>query len=137
MGRMKTKGRLLAVLALCLGLALTAGPASAMYDCTGIWEAEHIFSDIEIHVSQDGDRIEGVVYVHGMFGGVDTYHYTGHVYEDGRIEASHHSGHTFEGHILADGQGEGTLTTAKRHYHIHLDATRVSTTCPPDATAGN
>lgn len=117
--------RMLAAGTLCAALLLAAAPAAlAMYDCTGTWDAEHMFSEIEIHVTQTGDRIEGVAYVYGIFGGVDTYHFQGRVFPDGRIEASHHSGHTFEGRMISENQGEGVLTTAVHKYHIHLEATR-------------
>ena len=121
----------MAACGLVLVLLLAANTrASAMFNATGVWEATHLFSDIKIMVHQDGGHIEGVVYVYGIFGGVDIYHYEGRIFEDGLVVASHHSGHTFEGRLYSDTEGEGVVTTAKRKLHIHFEATRVSDTVP-------
>ncbi len=125
---MQVMKRLYATLAVLVALGVMslccAAPSLANFNCTGVWDAEHTFSDIEIHVNQNGEYIEGVVYVYGIFGGKDTYHYQGHIYPDGRVVASHHSGHEFEGQMYSDSRGEGVVTTAKRKIRIHFEAIR-------------
>ena len=89
-----------------------------------IWDSSYFMSTIEIHITQNEDELIGVCYVYNPFYGTDTYHFTGNVDEEGVIHASHHSGHTFVGHFLAEDEAEGKITLAKKGHVLSLHAVR-------------
>jgi len=132
---------LLAAMLLVLGMATAAGGAPAevvqtatpaatrqeMKDYSGIWEGRCLFSKVEAHLRQKGDRIKGVALVHSITGSVNQYHFKGTI-RNGRIEASHFRGHVFKGTVVSATEIQGSITTAKKKHVFKLDAKRVSDT---------
>ena len=97
---------------LCVMLfALMIFPAwGAGFNASGNWEASVMGSKVKAQVHQDGNSLQGVARVYNLFGGKDTYHFTGNI-DQGRITAGHSSGHLFSGAITPDGRLVGTLKT--------------------------
>lgn len=75
-----------------------------------IWESRYLFARTVAHINKDKDRIWGVLYLHGLFGEVNTYHFKGTVV-DGRIDAAHYRGHRFKGRVVSQDKVVGVLTT--------------------------
>ncbi|MDR3319684.1 MAG: hypothetical protein LBS77_01725 [Desulfovibrio sp.] len=63
---------------------------------------------VGICLSSIGD-IRGVVYLRRMNGKMDVYHIVGTIH-DNKIEASHSSGHTFEGKLVTPDTVKGVIT---------------------------
>jgi hypothetical protein len=66
---------------------------------------------VVMHVDHDGEAITGVAYILGPFGGKDTYHFAGS-FKDGKIVASHYSGHVFRGDVVSAQEIAGELEAA-------------------------
>jgi hypothetical protein len=90
---------------LLIGTAAFAGP-----DLGGNWETNVFGSVVKAKVQQDGINISGVANVYNPFGKKDVYHFKGTT-QDGRVNASHHSGHSFVGTLTPDGRLVGVLNT--------------------------
>jgi hypothetical protein len=75
-----------------------------------IWESQYLFTRSEAHINKDKDKIWGVLYLHGLFGKVDTYHFKGTLV-DGKIKAAHYRGHKFEGRMVSRDKVVGVLTS--------------------------
>ncbi len=75
----------------------------------GNWQANVFGSKVKANVEQSGASIRGVAHVYKLFGGKDTYHFTGGV-DQGRVTASHPSGYVFTGTMLSANQVRGVLT---------------------------
>ena len=120
----------LLVLLLSLCATYTAGAVATdgeFADCSGIWKGRCMFSKVEAHVRQEGNKIQGVALVHTITGEVNPYHFKGEI-RDGKIHAAHHSGHRFSGELVSQNEVVGILTTAKKGYELKLQASRVSHT---------
>lgn len=98
-------------------------------DLTGTWESSYFLADILIEVKQKRDRIRGKVVISRLIGGDNSYHFRGRVTEDGSIEASHTSGHTFSGKLTARNKGTGVLTT-KNGTTLNITGKRTPETDP-------
>lgn len=96
-------------------------------DYSGIWEGRCLFSKVEAHVQQKGDRIKGVALVHTFTGDVNPYHFKGRI-RDGQVEASHFRGHTFRGSFVSPDEVRGSITTAEKGHVFKLNAQKVSDT---------
>jgi hypothetical protein len=108
---------------LALVLAVGVGVVWAVgVNITGNWQANVLGTVIKASVNQNGRAISGVANVYNLFGKKDVYHFTGAV-DNGRINASHHSGHVFSGNVSSGGQIEGVLRTANGH-KVGVVATR-------------
>ncbi|MEW6264732.1 MAG: hypothetical protein AB1641_16795 [Thermodesulfobacteriota bacterium] len=75
-----------------------------------VWESDYLWADIIAHVEKDQDRISGVVYVIGLFGKKDVYHFTGTI-RQGLVTAAHYSGHRFQGALKSEDEVEGVVTS--------------------------
>lgn len=88
--------------------AWSAGPVP--YDVRGWWDSRFAWIRIEGEVTrQESNHAWGVVNVHYLLGGTDTYHCEG-VIEGDTVEAWHHSGHHFSGRFKDPDTVAGTLT---------------------------
>ncbi len=105
-------------------LLVTGLPATAAgRDLSGNWKSSAWGHTILAEVEHRGTTISGVAYLYGLFGGVDVYHFKGTLTLD-KITASHHSGHRFAGHLLADGRIKGILTTRNgRRFAVYISPT--------------
>ena len=110
-----------AVLLLLLHVPAWAGPE---VDHSGVWESYSNMSRVEVHLTQEGEEINGVAYVYGCFGGSSTYHFSG-TYRNGVIFATHHKGHRFVGEFDSPTEAHGMLTTAVRKMTINLTAKKI------------
>jgi hypothetical protein len=108
---------LILTLAIGVGVVWAAG-----FNIAGNWQANVLGTVIKANVNQNGRAISGVANVYNLFGKKDVYHFTGAV-DNGKIIASHHSGHVFNGNISPGGQIEGVLRTSDGH-KIGVVATR-------------
>jgi hypothetical protein len=73
-----------------------------------IWETRFLFFPIEVEVSREGGDFSGVGHLHGLFGGVTSYPFTGSE-KDGRVVAVH-DGHKFEGDFVSPDKVVGRVT---------------------------
>ncbi len=94
------------------------------FDFSGIWRSSYLLTGILARVSQDGDRVWGVVEVTGLLGGKDVYHVTGRV-KGPRVVAWHHNGRLFRGWATSLENVEGVLTT-RAGDKLNIKAVRVS-----------
>ncbi len=67
---------------------------------------------MEAKVNQKGKKTDGGAHVYGWFGQKDTYHFKG-VIDEGKITASHYSGHSFRGTLTSRGSVTGVVRTKK------------------------
>jgi hypothetical protein len=86
---------------------------AAQRDITGNYEASVMGSIIKARIEQAGAEIRGVAYVYSG-GKKNTYHFTGTVNGD-RVQASHYSGHAFNGNVTPGGDLVGVLRTRGGH----------------------
>lgn len=94
------------------------------FDFSGIWRTSYFLADIVARVSQEGNRVWGVVEVIGPLGGKDIYHVKGRVHGF-RVTAWHSNGRTFNGRAVAQDKAEGILTI-KSGDRLSLKAARVA-----------
>lgn len=113
---------LLGLLLMFLAASMVLGSEN---DLAGLWKGTNCFSRITAEVSQHGDRIDGVLTVLGPFHGRDVYHFTG-ICREGRITASHYTGHAFQGRLSAPGKVCGVLTT-RTGMKLQVEAERSAT----------
>lgn len=92
-------------------------------DIRGLWKGRYLLADLVAHIEQADRKILGVVELHQPFSKTILYHFTGQV-TGNRIQASHHSGKSFDGHVEAD-TITGTITTEKGT-QLRVSAKRVS-----------
>ena len=86
--------------------------AEAKTSKSEVWEARYLFARIVANIRQEGNALKGVAWVHGVESEVLTYHFSGTVHE-GKILASHYTGHEFRGEMVSDRKAVGVLTTSK------------------------
>ncbi|MBF0529494.1 MAG: hypothetical protein HQK55_09535 [Deltaproteobacteria bacterium] len=101
-------------MAFLIAVCFSADPIEGLAETpnlSGVWESSVMFSDIVAQVEQNGETISGVVYIHGAYGKIITYHISGTV-KDGFISAAHYQGHRFLGQLQPDGQVSGRIITA-------------------------
>ncbi len=110
---------------LTLTLALLPAGLSAQpgHNLTGQWESTHLGVRVEAAVEDDGQAIEAVAVVRGLFGQTTVYHFSGR-WRGGWFVARHHSGHVFVGRLLTPNRVTGTLTT-RQGERLELEARRV------------
>jgi hypothetical protein len=106
-----------------IAVFILVSQAAAQVDLSGTWQGRYLFTAITAHVDHRGDTLTGFVIVHERCD--DTvYHFKGTL-KGNNIEASHHDGHTFTGHLTPDGTIAGTLTM-KDNVTVQLTMTRES-----------
>lgn len=105
-----------------LSLATASAAKAQEPDFSGAWISSCMGSTLEATVVQEETHIKGVAYVF-TFGEKNAYHFTGTI-QDGRIHATHYSGHTFDGRLLPTGEIEGTLVTGEKGHRLDLVARR-------------
>ena len=108
---MSLKARIVAFFILLGGLG-GCPVAGAETSISEVWEASYLFATVVANVRQEGDKLKGVAWVHGLGDEVMTYHFTGTVRE-GKIQASHYTGHAFRGEMVSGRKAVGVLTTSK------------------------
>jgi hypothetical protein len=110
---MSLKARAVALLMLLGGLGgCGCAFAEAKTSKSEVWEARYLFARVVANVRQEGNTLKGVAWVHGVEREVLTYHFSGTVHE-GKILASHYTGHEFRGEMVSDRKAVGVLTTSK------------------------
>ncbi|MEW6352555.1 MAG: hypothetical protein AB1646_26205 [Thermodesulfobacteriota bacterium] len=106
-------------IAVAMGLMLAALVAYAG-NLSGRWNGSVMAHAVEIDVNQNGHQIDGVARLFSPFGKKTVYHFKGSV-EGSRVQGAHHSGHRFQGNLLADGSVSGLLTTKHGHkLNVHV-----------------
>ena len=109
-------------LAVCFILVFVfASQAIAQVDISGTWKARYMFTDMTAHVDNMNGALSGFVISTGEN---VLYHFTGTLKGD-KIQASHHDGHAFTGHLTSNGRIVGALTTNKG-LTIQVAVTRAS-----------
>ncbi len=95
-----------------LAILMSHPAAAAQTSQPEVWESKYLFAKSVAHINKDKDKIWGVIYLHGVFGEVNTYHFKGTVV-DGKIKAAHYRGHKFEGRMVSRDKVVGVVTSKK------------------------
>ncbi|NLI82136.1 MAG: hypothetical protein GX443_10685 [Deltaproteobacteria bacterium] len=100
-----------------------AAPLARGENLTGRWEASYFLNRIVVDVVNEGETLQGVLYLYPLGGETSTYHFKGTI-SRGKLEARHHSGHSFRGTVRRN-QVQGVLTTKTgMRVPLHLDDLR-------------
>ena len=120
--RQARPGRLLVLITASILLAAAGGAAATDKKAPEVWESSFLKYRAVAYMEEEDGKVWGVLYFHQPFGKMDTYHFTGTV-KDGHIEASHYTGHHFEGTMVNEDEVVGVVTH-RRGYSMKVTAHR-------------
>lgn len=103
------------ITAVFLVLIVVACPFWASgFNLTGKWVSSAMGAKLKAHITQKGDKINGVAFIYPLFGKKMTYHFSGTI-NGVDVFAAHHQGHSFRGKLTPRGTLEGVVYTRQGH----------------------